>query len=332
VTTHFSLRACIEEACLTRSLIRSAPERLPLHAASAFFAALVCVWAGPAPAGAAHPSEQPNAPASGTGPAQRFEDCNGNEIPDDEDIAEGTSQDCQPNSIPDECELDGPPQTAAYPTTANLRIPPLGTAGLTTHDVELPDSGTLLDLHVTINILHTYDQDLRISLSHESVTVLLSDSNGQWYDNYLETTFDDDAETPISEGEPPFTGSFQPEEPLAGFDGLDRAGIWTLIVEDQLTGNTGTLLDWTLETTTEGIADLYDCQPNGIPDECDVAQGTSADVNGNDIPDECEDLRPIPALSAGGLTLLGLLLLAAGTIYILRRHSISEGVSHQARA
>ncbi len=31
-----------------------------------------------------------------------------------------------------------------------------------------------------------------------------------------------------------------------------------------------------------------DCQRNGVPDECDIASGTSQDVNGNGVPDECE--------------------------------------------
>ena len=31
-----------------------------------------------------------------------------------------------------------------------------------------------------------------------------------------------------------------------------------------------------------------DCNANGIPDECDIEDGTSNDVNGNGIPDECE--------------------------------------------
>ena len=33
-----------------------------------------------------------------------------------------------------------------------------------------------------------------------------------------------------------------------------------------------------------------DCNENGIPDECDIADGTSQDVNENGIPDECEDV------------------------------------------
>ncbi len=31
-----------------------------------------------------------------------------------------------------------------------------------------------------------------------------------------------------------------------------------------------------------------DCNGNGIPDECDIARGTSKDCNGNGIPDECD--------------------------------------------
>ena len=36
--------------------------------------------------------------------AVAIQDCNGNGIPDDEDIAEGTSQDINLNGVPDECE------------------------------------------------------------------------------------------------------------------------------------------------------------------------------------------------------------------------------------
>jgi hypothetical protein len=33
-----------------------------------------------------------------------------------------------------------------------------------------------------------------------------------------------------------------------------------------------------------------DCQPNGMADACDIADGTSRDFNGNGVPDECECL------------------------------------------
>ncbi len=33
-----------------------------------------------------------------------------------------------------------------------------------------------------------------------------------------------------------------------------------------------------------------DCNDNGVPDGCDIYNGTSQDTNGNGVPDECEDL------------------------------------------
>ncbi len=42
-------------------------------------------------------------------------DCNGNEIPDSQDILDGTSEDCNLNNVPDECESD--PQILSQPTS-----------------------------------------------------------------------------------------------------------------------------------------------------------------------------------------------------------------------
>ncbi len=45
-----------------------------------------------------------------------------------------------------------------------------------------------------------------------------------------------------------------------------------------------------------GLADCayaQDCNGNGVPDDCDIADGTSEDCNVNGVPDECEDFgRP----------------------------------------
>ena len=37
-----------------------------------------------------------------------------------------------------------------------------------------------------------------------------------------------------------------------------------------------------------------DCNMNGIPDSCDVAHGTSQDLDSNGIPDECETNGGVP--------------------------------------
>lgn len=45
-----------------------------------------------------------------------------------------------------------------------------------------------------------------------------------------------------------------------------------------------------------------DCNTNGVPDNCDVASGSSLDANGNGVPDECE-VNPIASFCAGDGTL-----------------------------
>ncbi len=59
---------------------------------------------------------------------------------------------------------------------------------------------------------------------------------------------------------------------------------------------------------TQGASE--DCQLNAVPDECDLVQGSSVDHNGDGIPDECQ-FEPVPAVSAWGLAVLALLLLIA---------------------
>jgi len=62
---------------------------------------------------------------------------------------------------------------------------------------------------------------------------------------------------------------------------MDPAGTWTLIVEDQFTGDTGTLHDWSLDFQIRGAV-TNDCQPNGTPDSCEP----DADTDG--LPDDCD--------------------------------------------
>lgn len=53
-------------------------------------------------------------------------------------------------------------------------------------------------------------------------------------------------------------------------------------------GAPGIMYDPPSTTGTVYIYHLFDCQPNGAYDQCDIAAGTSADCNGNGVPDECD--------------------------------------------
>lgn len=48
-----------------------------------------------------------------------------------------------------------------------------------------------------------------------------------------------------------------------------------------------------------GYVAMEDCNDNGVNDTCDIANGTSADTNGDGIPDECESTCPGDATGDG---------------------------------
>lgn len=112
----------------------------------------------------------------------------------------------------------------------------------------VPDAFTLTDVDATIGrIDHTYDADLDIYLRHPDATeIMLSTDNGGSGDNYVDTTFDDEAAAVITAGAAPFTGRYRPEGLLRGFDGKAAAGTWTLRIYDDGAGDTGTLSAWRL--------------------------------------------------------------------------------------
>ncbi|HXV43927.1 MAG TPA: S8 family serine peptidase, partial [Anaerolineae bacterium] len=104
------------------------------------------------------------------------------------------------------------------------------------------------DVNVTLSISHTWDADLDLFLRAPNGTeVGLSSGNGGSGDHYLNTTFDDEAVTPITSGAPPFSGSFRPEQPLSLLDGSNANGTWALQVRDtEPTLDGGVLTDWRL--------------------------------------------------------------------------------------
>jgi subtilisin-like proprotein convertase family protein len=158
----------------------------------------------------------------------------------------------------------------SYPSTDTpVPITDYSTA---TSVISVPDDKIVLDVDVTINITHTFDGDLEISLlGPDGTEVMLADRRGGSGENFIDTIFDDEAATPIGDGSPPFTGRFRPEEPLTAFDGLLGQGDWTLRVHDSAGGDQGSIDSWTLTLLFPGEvcpssdgwveldSDLYGC-------------------------------------------------------------------------
>ncbi|MBP7149089.1 MAG: proprotein convertase P-domain-containing protein [Acidobacteria bacterium] len=158
--------------------------------------------------------------------------------------------------------------TVPYPSTDVPK--PIADNSSVDSIVVVAESGPVVDVNVTVNITHTFDGDLSLSLvGPNGVSVALVTRRGSSGDNFVDTVFDDSAVTPISSGSAPFTGSFKPESPLAGFNGIPANGTWTLHVVDNAGGDTGTLTGWTLEITSGAGWTCTDCvfgSPAGEPE------------------------------------------------------------------
>jgi subtilisin-like proprotein convertase family protein len=115
--------------------------------------------------------------------------------------------------------------------------------------ITVTDDIIISDINVTVNMFHTFVGDLEIKLVAPDGTteVMLSNRNGGSGDNYLTTTFDDDAGSSIASGSAPFNGSFTPDGDLNDFSGLSSVGDWKLVITDLQSGNGGALLDWTMQ-------------------------------------------------------------------------------------
>jgi len=138
--------------------------------------------------------------------------------------------------------------------------------------VFVPDRLRILDVDVQLNIRHTFDGDLRAFLISPSGTrVRLFSEVGSRGRDFVNTIFDDEAETPIRAGRPPFTGRFRPEAELANFDGEVAYGLWALEVSDLNVGDTGQLVSWNVVITSvvpEAITSMFVSTdvPKSIPE------------------------------------------------------------------
>ncbi|MBB4806071.1 subtilisin-like proprotein convertase family protein [Chryseobacterium defluvii] len=139
--------------------------------------------------------------------------------------------------------------------TLSLAIPNNNATGIS-HAINvtgIPKTLSLTDYpkisQVCLNITHTYDADLDITLIAPDGTtfITLSDDNGDDGNNYTNTCFKPVAGMSILSGAAPFTGSFLPEVPFSTFNGQNINGNWTLKVVDDAAQDTGTLTGWSIE-------------------------------------------------------------------------------------
>lgn len=111
----------------------------------------------------------------------------------------------------------------------------------------------ITDVNVTINITHSWDADLDVTLTSPTGTVVeLTTDNGGQGDNYTNTVFDQQATTLVTAGTAPFTGSFVPEGNLSNLNGQLSGGNWILTVTDDANFDGGSITGFTLNICAQG--------------------------------------------------------------------------------
>lgn len=111
----------------------------------------------------------------------------------------------------------------------------------------VPDSYSIKDVNVFLDIEHTYVSDITVYLiSPNGIRVELFSSVGGDGMNFEGTILDDDADILINDGEAPFTGAYQPEGDLMDFFGTNSHGLWQLEISDTASSDEGYLNSWGL--------------------------------------------------------------------------------------
>ena len=135
-----------------------------------------------------------------------------------------------------------------YANNTNYSIPVIPGTGQFSSVINIPLTGTIAAAltSVQVNMTHTYDSDVRMSLfSPSGDSINLVSNRGGSGDDFVNTTFSPTASTAISAGTAPFSGVFIPENPFSTLTGSIN-GNWRLHVVDAVNGDGGALSNWSI--------------------------------------------------------------------------------------
>lgn len=134
-----------------------------------------------------------------------------------------------------------------YAITPGTIISSSGTGIVYNSVISVSDSYIVTDVNVTVDISHTWNDDLDIYLLSPLGTIVeLSTDNGGNRDDYDNVTFDDASTNALPPGNTTISGTFRPEGTLADFNGENSNGNWILRVIDDANGDGGTINSITL--------------------------------------------------------------------------------------
>lgn len=185
------------------------------------------------------------------------------------------------------CVPDSPtPTSGSYGFTGSESIPETGTVGSMTNEITVPDDFEITDINVNIELDHSWVGDLDVTLESPSGTVvqLVNRMGGNsCQSDGFSGTIDDlgpgDLTTSCAGNGSDITGIFFSTDPLSNFNGEFTAGPWLLTIVDNVSGDDGYLLAWSMDI--DGIipptlVELeLDASGNHTVDPNDIDNGSS---------------------------------------------------------
>ena len=122
-----------------------------------------------------------------------------------------------------------------------------------TSTLNIPSGGTIGDVNVTMNITHTWINDLTATLTSPSGTVVQlfsRECNPNASVNNIVATFDDSGSALVCGNNPGISGIVIPDEMLSAFNNENSTGTWTLTITDEFNQDGGALNSWSLNICT----------------------------------------------------------------------------------
>lgn len=125
------------------------------------------------------------------------------------------------------------------PTSANVTV---------NSTLTVPTTGILSDVNISVNISHSWVNDVTLTLISPSGTQVQLVAQPCTYASLLNivATFDDSGSPIVCGVNPAISGTVVPLQSLSAFNGQQMNGIWTLRVLDSVQGDGGAINSWSL--------------------------------------------------------------------------------------
>jgi hypothetical protein len=199
------------------------------------------------------------------------EDCNANGQSDACEISRGLVADCNANGVPDSCDISGVSYSAS-------RSGLLATSGGTVVTTFAATPVAVTDVAMRFEVNADIDNG-----PSEGVEFVLFTAGGQISVNVVGP-----------QGPDCSTQVRTISVPAAAFNAARSAnGDLTFMITTGPNTNSFCSNTWNIDVST-AAGGAPDCNSNGRPDSCELADGTAVDQNGNGVPDSCD---PYPTLT-----------------------------------